>query len=46
LGREHDLSSSLSQVESRKVGNDYTLRFEGQLYQIDFVSLNWPTSML
>ena len=34
LGKEHDLASALSQVESRQVANDYTIRFEGKLYQI------------
>jgi transposase len=34
LGREHDLAAILSQVESRVVTNDYTLRWEGQSYQI------------
>lgn len=34
LGREHDLVAILSQVESRVVTNDYTLRFQGQSYRI------------
>ena len=34
LGREHDLAAILSQVETRVVTNDYTLRFEGQSYRI------------
>ena len=34
LGQEHDLASSLSQVEARQVANDYTIRFDGQLYRI------------
>jgi hypothetical protein len=34
LGREHDLEAILSQVESRVVANDYTLRFEGESYQV------------
>jgi hypothetical protein len=34
LGREHELGAILSRVQSRQVGNDYTLQFEGQLYQI------------
>ncbi|MGH8649394.1 MAG: ISNCY family transposase, partial [Burkholderiales bacterium] len=34
LRREHDLAAILSQVESRVVANDYTLRFQGQSYQI------------
>jgi hypothetical protein len=34
LGREHDLAAILSQVESRVVKNDYTLRLEGRSYRI------------
>jgi len=34
LGRGHDLASSLSHVEARQVASDYTVRFEGKLYQI------------
>jgi DNA-binding Lrp family transcriptional regulator len=34
LGAEHDLAAILSVVESRVVGNDYTLRWEGKTYQI------------
>ncbi len=34
LGREHDLAAILSHCETRVVMNDYTLRFDGQLYQI------------
>jgi transposase len=34
LGAEHDLAASLSLVETRQVGNDYTLRFRRQLFQI------------
>jgi hypothetical protein len=34
LGREHDLVAILSQVESRVVTNDYTLRLQGQSYRI------------
>lgn len=34
LGREQDLAAILSQVESRVVLNDYTLRFQGQSYQV------------
>jgi hypothetical protein len=30
----HDLSASLSHVETRQVHNDYTIQFRGQLYQI------------
>lgn len=35
LTEEHDLAASLSHVEQRHVANDYTIRFEGKLYQID-----------
>ena len=34
LGPGHDLAAILSQVESRVVTNDYTLRFQGTSYQI------------
>jgi len=34
LGREHNLEAILSHVESRVVANDYTLRFQGQSYQV------------
>jgi hypothetical protein len=34
LGKEHNLAASLSHVESRQVANDYTIRFDNQLYQI------------
>jgi hypothetical protein len=34
LGPNHQLSSVLSHVESRTVGNDYTFRYAGKLYQI------------
>lgn len=35
LDKSHNLAASLSYVELRQVRNDYTLRFEGQLYQIE-----------
>lgn len=35
LEKSHHLAASLSHVEMRQVRNDYTLRFEGQLYQIE-----------
>jgi transposase len=35
LGREHDLAAILSHVEERQVSNDYTVRYQGNLYQID-----------
>ena len=34
LQREHNLASILSRVEQRVVSNDYTLRLDGQTYQI------------
>lgn len=34
LGKEHSLAASLSYVETRQVANDYTIRFENKLYQI------------
>src|ERR1700730_5417083 len=35
LDRSHNLSASLSHVETRQVRNDYTLRWDGKLYQIE-----------
>lgn len=35
LGKEHDLAAILSHVEQRQVGNDYTVRYQGKVYQID-----------
>ena len=35
LEKSHNLSASLSHVETRQVRNDYTLRWEGKLYQIE-----------
>ena len=34
LGPEHDLAASLSQVVTRQVDNDYTIRLEGKIYRI------------
>ena len=34
LGGEHDLAAILSQVQTRVVTNDYTLRFDGRSYRI------------
>lgn len=34
LGKEHDLAAILSHVEPRQVTNDYTVRYNGTLYQI------------
>ena len=34
LGRQHDLAAILSVVEERVVTNDYTLRYQGKIYQI------------
>jgi hypothetical protein len=31
---EHFLAAILSHIETRQVANDYTIRFEGKLYQI------------
>jgi len=33
--KSHNLAASLSHVETRQVRNDYTLRWEGKLYQIE-----------
>src|SRR5215470_1115226 len=35
LHKCHDLAASLSHVETRQVRNDYTLRWDGKLYQIE-----------
>jgi hypothetical protein len=35
LDQSHHLAASLSHVETRQVRNDYTLRWEGKLYQIE-----------
>ena len=34
LRAEHDLAAILSQVEERVVTNDYTIRYQGKIYQI------------
>jgi len=34
LGKEHSLTASLSYVEPRHVSKDYTLRFDGKIWQI------------
>lgn len=34
LGKEHSLAASLSYVENRQVGTDYTIRFDNRVYQI------------
>ena len=34
LGKQHDLASILSHVEQRVIGQDYTIRYGGQLYQV------------
>jgi|HubBroStandDraft_1064217.scaffolds.fasta_scaffold71886_2 transposase len=34
LGKDHRLASSLSHVETRVIGHDYTLRYGGQLFQV------------
>lgn len=35
LDKSHNLAASLSHVETRQVRNDYTLRIDGELYQIE-----------
>jgi hypothetical protein len=35
LEKGHNLAASLSHVATRQVRNDYTLRWDGQLYQLD-----------
>lgn len=35
LDKSHHLAASLSHVETRQVRNDYTLRWDGKLYQIE-----------
>ena len=35
LEKSHDLAASLSEVETRQVRPDYTLRWDGKLYQIE-----------
>jgi transposase len=35
LGKDHRLASSFSHVETRLIGHDYTLRYEGRLYQVE-----------
>jgi hypothetical protein len=39
LGKSHNMAASLSHVETRQVRNDYTLRFESELYQIERQSI-------
>jgi hypothetical protein len=39
LEKSHHLAASLSHVETRQVRNDYTLRFDGALYQIERPSI-------
>jgi hypothetical protein len=39
LEKSHDLAASLSHVETRQVRNDYTLRIDGGLYQIERKSI-------
>jgi len=39
LDKGHNLAASLSHVETRQVRNDYTLRWDGKLYQIDRQSI-------
>src|SRR5450755_2101962 len=35
LNKSHDLAASLSHVETRQVRPDYTVRWDGRLYQIE-----------
>src|SRR5271154_5858807 len=35
LGKEQDLAAILSHVEQRQVTNDYTVHYNGKVYQID-----------
>ena len=35
LGTEHNLAATLSHVEQRQVGNDYTLRYDSRIYKIE-----------
>ena len=35
LDKSHNLAASLSHVETRQVRNNYTIRFEGEFYQIE-----------
>ena len=35
LHRSHNLAAILSHVENRRVGNDYTIRFQSQIYQME-----------
>ncbi len=39
LEKSHNLAASLSHVETRQVRNDYTLQFDGELYQIERSSI-------
>jgi hypothetical protein len=39
LGKEHHLAASLRHVETRQVANDYTSRFDNQLYQIQRIDI-------
>jgi hypothetical protein len=39
LDKSHNLAASLSHVETRQVRNDYTLPFDGKLYQIERKSI-------
>lgn len=39
LEKSHNLEASLSHVETRQVRNDYTLRLDGELYQIERTSI-------
>jgi transposase len=41
LGKEHSLAASLSYVETRQVANDYTIRLDNRLLQIQSADI-WP----
>ena len=34
LGKQYDLASILSHVEQRVIGQDYTIRYDGRIYQV------------
>jgi ribosomal protein L20 len=39
LDKSHNLAASLSQVETRQVRNDYTIRIDSEFYQIEHSSI-------
>ena len=46
LEKQHDLTAVLSHVETRQVNNDYTIRFEAQIYQIARTSIGVDYAVL